>query len=106
MTQQFTVEPQQLRRHVARLEALADRFGAVKGASASIAQDPSAYGRLCGWIAGVLEERHARQNELIAYVEENLRLAARAVRQASEAYEAADLNAAQRLQRAARSRTG
>src|SRR3712207_9165769 len=41
-------------------------------------------------ISGILEGRHVRQDELIAYVEENLRLAADALRQTSDDYDATD----------------
>ncbi|ROT32969.1 type VII secretion target [Micromonospora sp. HM5-17] len=98
MAEEFAVDPEQLRRHAKRLEAIRDGFASIKHASASISQDDAAYGMLCGWIAGVLEERHARQDDLFALVEENLELAANALMTASQAYETADLTAAQRLQ--------
>ena len=55
---------------------------------------------LCGWMAGILERRHVRQDQLIAYVEENLRLAADSLIRTSQDYEAADEAAAERVRRA------
>ncbi len=86
----FDVDVAQLRTHAGSIEGLRDRFGAVKTASANIAQNDEAYGLLCGWIAGVLEGRHTRQDELIAYVEENLTLCAEALRATADDYETQD----------------
>ncbi|HEX6355892.1 type VII secretion target [Actinophytocola sp.] len=90
----YTVKPDELRAHAAKLEALRDRFAAVKSASTHITQDSQAYGLLCGWIAAVLEGRHRRQDELVAYVEENLSLAARSLRDSADDYEDSDGGAA------------
>ena len=86
----FDVDVQQLRTHAGAVEGVRDRFGAVKGASASIAQNDQAYGLLCGWIAAVLEGRHTRQDEIIAYVEENLTLCAESLRGTADDYETQD----------------
>lgn len=59
-----------------------------------ISQNDAAYGLLCGWIAGVLESRHVRQDELIAYVEENLSLAVDALRRTADGYDAAEADTA------------
>jgi hypothetical protein len=90
VTDGYHVDPEQIRRHAANVEALAARFGAVKSASGHIARDDQAYGLLCGWISGVLEGRHTRQDELIAYVEENLSLVARALRETADYYRLVD----------------
>ncbi|OLF16202.1 type VII secretion target [Actinophytocola xanthii] len=90
MSDGYTVEIDQLRRHASNLDALRERFAAVKAASAHISQDDQAYGLLCGWISGVLEGRHRKQDELIAYVEENLGLAATSLRDSADAYEELD----------------
>jgi hypothetical protein len=91
----FDVDFAQLRAHAANVEAIQARFAAVQSASAHIAQDDQAYGLLCGWIAGVLEDKHTRQDELIASVEENLALVATALRASADEYEAIeDANAA------------
>jgi hypothetical protein len=89
----FAADPDQIRSHAAKVEAVAARFAAVKGASAHIIANDAAYGLLCGWISGVLEGRHHRQDELLAYVEENLRLSADALRRTAEGYEAVDSDA-------------
>lgn len=86
----YTVDVEQLGAHARNVEAIQARFGAVRSASAHIAQDDQAYGLLCGWIAGVLEGRHTRQDELVAYVQENLALVAAALRVSVEDYEAVE----------------
>jgi len=93
----FTADSEQIRRHAANLEALRARFDAVRSASAHIAQDSQAYGLLCGWIAAVLEGRHTRQDELIAYVEENLTLAAGALGEVADDYHSVDSTYAETL---------
>jgi hypothetical protein len=96
----FGVDPAQLRRHAANLEAVREQFAAVKGASTAINQDHAAYGLLCGWIAGILEGRHRDQDDLYAYVEQNLTMAADSLAAVSAAYEDSDGNAADRISRA------
>lgn len=96
----FSVDVQQIRAHAARIEAVQQRFGAVRAASAAIAQDDAAYGMLCGWMAGILERRHVRQDNLIAYVAENLRLASDALIRTGQDYDEVDDAAAKRLRRA------
>jgi len=86
----FNVDVEQLRAHARNVEAIQARFDAVKSASAHIAQDDQAYGLLCGWIAGVLEGRHTRQDELIAYVQENLVLVAASLRTSADDYDAVE----------------
>lgn len=96
----FLVDAAQIRRHAAQLEAVRARFGAVKSASAHIAQDDAAYGLLCGWLPAVLEGRHQRQDSLLAYVEENLALAADALTAVASAYEDVDAGAANAIHQA------
>ncbi|MGW5578430.1 type VII secretion target [Micromonospora chokoriensis] len=86
----FAVDAEEIRAHARNIDALAARFAAVKAASAHIAQDDSAYGLLCGWIAGILESKHVRQDELFAGVEENLTLAATGLRRTADDYDAVD----------------
>lgn len=100
MTDGFAADAAQIRAHAARLGAVRDRFRAVNGASAAINADSAAYGMLCGWIATILEERHARQDELFAYVEENLRLASTALVATGDDYDRTDSAAADRLRQA------
>lgn len=90
MTDGFNVNAEQIRAHAGRVAAIQERFAAVKAASSHIAQDDQAYGLLCGWIAGILEGKHARQDELIASVEENLRLVEAELRSSADDYEAMD----------------
>lgn len=104
MTGEFSVDAAQLRRHVTHLESIRARFGAVRSASAAISQDGSAYGRLCGWLPAVLEGRHQRQDSLIAYVEENLSLAADALAEVAGAYDDVDAGAADAVRNAGRLR--
>ena len=100
MADGFAVDAQQLRAHAARIDAIQRRFGQVTAASAAISQDDSAYGLLCSWMSGILEKRHVRQDQLYAYVAENLRLAADALIRTSQDYADTDEGAAQRIRRA------
>jgi hypothetical protein len=102
MSDGFAVDVPQIRAHAAKIDAVQQRFAAVQAASSAIARDDAAYGLLCGWIAGVLERRHTRQDELIAYVAENLRLASDALIRTGQEYEQADDTAADRVRRAGR----
>lgn len=88
MGEGYNVDVEQIREHAARVASIQARFGAVKSASANIAQDDQAYGLLCGWISGVLESKHTRQDEVIAYVEENLALVVKALGDTAADYEA------------------
>jgi hypothetical protein len=96
----FNVEVEQLRVHARNVEAIRSRFGAVKSASAHIAQDDQAYGLLCGWISGVLEGRHAKQDELIAYGEENLELVVKELGLSADVYQTLDGGGADLIRRA------
>lgn len=86
----YGVSVEQIRAHASHVEAIRARFDAVRSASAHIAQDDQAYGLLCGWIAAILEGRHARQDELLAAVEENLTLVVAELRATARDYEAVD----------------
>ncbi|WP_075741120.1 MULTISPECIES: type VII secretion target [Actinoalloteichus] len=88
MSEGYEVDVEQLRTHAGNVDSVGARFEAVISASSHIAQNDEAYGLLCGWIAAVLEGRHTRQDELIAYVAENLALAAEALRTTASDYEA------------------
>jgi hypothetical protein len=89
----FQVDSSQLYRHAANVRAVRDQLTAIKNASGAISADHSAYGLLCGWISGILESRHAGQNELYAYVEESLQLMADALTATGNDYDAVDANA-------------
>jgi hypothetical protein len=86
----YHVDPEQIRQHAGNVEAVAARFEALKSASGHILQDDQAYGLLCGWISAILEGRHARQDELFEYVEENLDIVARALRETADYYKLID----------------
>ncbi|GAA0533058.1 hypothetical protein GCM10010172_12360 [Paractinoplanes ferrugineus] len=96
----FAADSRQIRAHAAKIDEIQERFTAILGASRAISQDDEAYGRLCGWMSAVLERRHERQDELIAYVRENLRLAAEALIETGNDYDRSDDGAADRLRRA------
>ena len=100
MNDGFSVDAQQIRAHAAKVDGVRQRFAAVRAASSAIVSDDAAYGMLCGWMAGILEARHAKQDELYAYVEENLRLASDALVRTGQDYELADDAVAERLRRA------
>ncbi|WP_433296332.1 type VII secretion target [Actinoplanes sp. CA-030573] len=102
MADGFGVDAQQIRDQATRIDAIRQRFGAVTAASAAITQDDGAYGLLCGWMPAVLERRHARQDQLFAYLEENLRLAAEALVQTGREYADVDGTAAERIRAAGR----
>jgi excreted virulence factor EspC (type VII ESX diderm) len=97
LAEHFTVDIQQLRTHAQNVQAVRQRFGAVQGASAHIAQDDQAYGLLCGWISGVLEGRHQKQDELIAYVAENLDMVTDELEQTADAYDTLDNDGSDRM---------
>jgi hypothetical protein len=98
----FTANTHQIRTHAGHIDEVRARFDAVKAASANIAQDDAAYGLLCGWIAGILEGRHRRQDELLAYVQENLALSIEALNNTAQAYGQADETAEGHVLRAGR----
>jgi hypothetical protein len=97
MVNGFHVDVEQLRTHVRNIDAVRSRFGAVKSASTHIAQDDQAYGLLCGWISGILEDKHHKTDELIAYVEENLGLVGTELTSVANDYAAMDNTAADRI---------
>jgi hypothetical protein len=86
----FSVDIAQIRAHAGVVEQIADRFGAVEGASAHISGDESAYGFLCGWIAAVLEGRHAEQDALFEAVRQNLVKVAQRLRETADRYESVE----------------
>lgn len=97
MGDQFHVDIQQLRTHAQNVAGVRQRFDAVQSASSQIAQNDQAYGFLCGWISGVLEGRHRKQDELLAYVAENLDLVTQELELTADAYDTMDNDAADRI---------
>ncbi|MFI7431625.1 type VII secretion target [Micromonospora sp. NPDC049836] len=106
MSDGFEVDAEEIRTHARNVDAVRSGFDAVKTASAHIAQDDSAYGLLCGWISAVLEGRHKRQDELIAYVEENLTLVSAGLRKTADNYDHADSHADAVIRKAGGGLTG
>ena len=100
MADGFAVDAQQIRAQAAKVDEVRQRFSAIEGASSAITQDHDAYGMLCGWISAILHGRHLQQDELYAYVSENLRLAADALVHTGQAYEQVDDDVAHRIRRA------
>ncbi|MET7400469.1 type VII secretion target [Dactylosporangium sp. NPDC005572] len=90
MADGMKVDTAEIRSHASKIEDLVARFHAVKTASAHIRQDDQAYGLLCGWISAILESRHAKQDELIAYVQENLMLVLQGLDTTVIAYDAVE----------------
>jgi hypothetical protein len=88
------VDASQLRRHAANLQSLRDSFAAVESASSFISHDSAAYGLLCSWLPPMLAARHHRQNELTAFVAENLNLLAEDLHAAATDYESTDTRSA------------
>jgi hypothetical protein len=78
------VDLELLRIHASNLDAVRERFGTVRSASRQIDQDQAALGPLCGWIFTGLGDRHTKQDELIAYAEQNLLLAADGIRRVAD----------------------
>lgn len=102
----FDVDTEQIRQHALHIDGLRARFGAVKAASAHITRNDAAYGLLCGWISGVLEGRHGRQDELIAHLEKNLSLVSEALRRTADNYDDSDTESDNNLRALARRLAG
>lgn len=99
MAQGFSVDADQIRAHAQKVDAVRAKFDAVTSASAFIAGDDQAYGLLCSWMPAILQGRHAKQDELFAYVEENLNLCVDGLRRTADGYDAADGDNADALNR-------
>jgi hypothetical protein len=96
----FNVEAEQLRSHAGNIDKIRQRFAKVKSASSHITADDQAYGKLCGWISGVLEGRHTDIDAVIATVEHNLELVVKELRASADTYAAADQDNADRVRAA------
>jgi hypothetical protein len=90
VSQAFHVTPEELRKHASNVEAVKNRFTAVKAASAHIQRNDQAYGLMCAWMTFTLDDRHTTTNDLIAFAEENLDIAARELRSSADHYEGVD----------------
>ena len=91
------MDPSQIRAHAENVAMVRDKFAAVKSASAQIVQNDQAYGMLCSWMPLILEGRHTRQNEPVAFVEENLAIMTQNLNKTAEAYEAIDADHDKRM---------
>jgi hypothetical protein len=100
MSDSFQVDSAQLHRHASNVRGVRDQLTAIKNASRAIAQDDAAYGVLCGWISAILERRHAGQDQLYSYVEENLQLMAEALDATGDGYDAVDSTAQSKIRAA------
>ncbi|MFI1995445.1 type VII secretion target [Actinoplanes sp. NPDC020271] len=87
-------DPFQIRRHATDVRALQDRLAAVRAASSAIEHDSAAFGLLCSWLPAVLAARHRRQDELTAYLAENLGLLAEDLHATATDYESTDSRSA------------
>ncbi|MEU8662429.1 hypothetical protein [Actinoplanes philippinensis] len=99
MADGFSADVDQIHEHAAKIAAVRDRFAAITAASAAITRNDAAYGLLCGWMSGILQERQEAQKTIYSYVEENLRLAQEALIRTGHDYTAADTAAADRIRR-------
>ncbi|MEV6236150.1 type VII secretion target [Lentzea sp. NPDC051838] len=90
MSQAFHVTPEELRKHAANVEAVKNRFAAVKSASAHIQRNDQAFGLMCAWMTFVLDARHTTTDNLIAYAQENLDVSAYELRATADHYEGVD----------------
>lgn len=84
------VDPEELRVHAAHLDGLIQRFETVKAAAAQISASPDAFGPLCEWMAGILEEKHQMVEPLFDQGMTSLGSNADALRACADVYEDAD----------------
>lgn len=96
----FSVEAEQLRQHASSVDAIVRRFAKVKSASSHITKDDQAYGTLCSWLPGKLEERHTAIDAVIATVESNLITVVKELRASADTYAAADQDNLERMRKA------
>ena len=90
MSSGFHVDPEAIRAHAENVALVRDKFAAAKSASAHIAQNADAYGLLCSWMPAILESRHTKHDELVAYIEENLSIMTQSLISTAQAYESVD----------------
>jgi hypothetical protein len=75
-----TLGPEQCRAHASDLEVLGSWLAHARQAGRRIGQDQSAFGPLCGWVLTGLADRYRVSQERVAFIEENLVLAAQSMR--------------------------
>lgn len=93
MSSGIEVDPEELRTHAGNIDGLMARFETVKAASAQITAAPDAFGPLCEWMAGILEEKHQMVEPLIDKGRDNLGTHVEALRTCADLYEESDASA-------------
>lgn len=94
MSSGIEVDPEELRTHAGHIDGLIQRFEAVKAASAHISAAPDAFGPLCEWMAGILEEKHQMIEPLFDKGASNLGTHVEALRTCADLYDDSDASAA------------
>ncbi|WP_026923209.1 type VII secretion target [Glycomyces arizonensis] len=84
------VDPEELRTHATHIDGLVQRIETVKSAAAQITAAPDAFGPLCEWMAGILEEKHQMVEPLFDQGMQSLGSNAEALRVCADVYEDSD----------------
>lgn len=93
MSNGIEVDPEELRTHAGHIDGLIQRYETVKAASAAITAAPDAFGPLCEWMAGILEEKHQLVEPLFDKGRNNLDTHVQALRTCADLYEESDASA-------------
>ncbi|MEV3935040.1 type VII secretion target [Glycomyces sp. NPDC049804] len=93
------VDPEELRTHAGHIDGLIQRFETVQAASAEITAAPDAFGPLCEWMAGILEDKHQMVEPLFGKGISNLGTHVEALRTCAELYEESDAGAGSEFDR-------
>ncbi|MBO3733461.1 type VII secretion target [Glycomyces niveus] len=93
MSSGIQVDPEELRTHAGHIDSLIARFETVKAASAQITAAPDAFGPLCEWMAGILEDKHQMVEPLFDKGKSNLGTHVEALRTCADLYEESDASA-------------
>lgn len=94
MSSGIEVDPEELRTHAGNIDGLIQRYETVKAASAQITAAPDAFGPLCEWMAGILEEKHQMIEPLFDKGAGNLGTHVEALRTCADLYEESDAGTA------------
>ena len=81
------------------IDGLIARYEAVKAASAQITAAPDAFGPLCEWMAGILEDKHQMVEPLFERGASNLGTHVEALRTCADLYEESDAGSAEDFSR-------
>ncbi|MFG3339131.1 type VII secretion target [Glycomyces sp. NPDC048151] len=93
MSSGIEVDPEELRTHAGHIDGLMQRFATVKDASAQITAAPDAFGPLCEWMAGILEDKHQMIEPLFDKGKDNLGTHVEALRTCADLYDESDASA-------------